>query len=565
MGEKSFIKILKDKLSDLEEYAKKYKPTSPLDVWENVIDTSLFTLSEYKPLIKKREREKEWRLQFNENFYFGPAQKGLELNEQGILFAKNGDSQKAYGMFEQANKHFNEGSNVNNSAILLNQAKCLLENGDKAGIVFLIIYFNSQQDYIDYSVEKLKCDFNFSFENDMVQGYLFNYRFEIELIDRQKISSITTEPEMELIHIDIPYKHPVFLELEGKDKDIITLQDYEYLWKLDSNNDKTIDFEVRVPLKNWRKIFEFFNDETLLQLEATYIPLTPFEKIFLLELDNLKLPEEAQDRNYTKVSLLRVSLPKINERDFTELFQHYLKPYFPSPLSEEEMEVVLELERMKEWEDYQPDNSWELQEDYYSRFADIEHCYSLIYAYIFQSENGQKNPFANLNTETYAEGQRKFRNFFPEIFVECPLIKSPSDKYKERLSLLIYKIKSKEVTDLIKSEFEEIISLSFIYKKTDASLFHMRRALEIVVRESYYKLGRENLKENLNSMIQGINLNNNKSYINTHMNDIRITANKIIHYSKDEKSQVKITIEESRELLRKLFIVSEFLVDVFEL
>lgn len=198
--------------------------------------------------------------------------------------------------------------------------------------------------------------------------------------------------------------------------------------------------------------------------------------------------------------------------------------------------------------------------------------YAILSACLHNIEKGAKNPFLFLQNEGYREGKVKFRKMFTSIAhilePEGTLNPSVFSVYRNELDRFCVRLRNRDLASSLENEVQCILNV--IYRQPVSTLQHMRRTLEILVKEVYFKIHRIPPHDTLNSIIYEINRRHKRHDINTYMYAIRKTANKHLHYDKaifvvDRRSEPSFTHAEAYRLLDGLFVIMHFFADLFDL
>lgn len=514
-------------------------------------------------IIPWQEKQKilEELVNYNESFYCGPAQPAVELTRRAIGEARAGKTQEAWALFAEACDNFDH------PALLFNLGKFLLELGEPDGLVHLLIYTLNQTRQDWYTAELLS-RFEITADYPVYYGKFGEYAFEIRLASEHgEVEEIRIQPELTGLRLELPFKIPLCLNLEPHTNAEPGPENYNYVHELIGTEPEITELEVKIPLLLWQRFLEEF-EGVMIDLSVSYEAVCDFESAFWQEVSSPKyIPPEEQSGEYREplLSAVRLKLRTEKSHTFIQTFGEFLMINTGRFLADEEIGT----ERMGQPEE--PPETFFILDEYERFYAFSEQKYALLSGCLYNVEHGAINPFLHTRNKGYEDGRKKYRRMFTSIaHLLEPETSPPSVKeiFQQHLAQVCGKLKRRELAVRLETEIQYILNL--IHHQPVSTLQHMRKALEILVKEVYYKINHVPEHNTLASIIYEVNRRHNKQEINRHMSEIRILANKYLHYDTSQfKSDLGVRPQISREevcrLLDGLFVVMHFFADVYYL
>lgn len=478
----------------------------------------------------KIEQKENEILSFNESFFYGPAEKAVGYNSDGILDALKGDISAAIEKFKIALQHFEH------ETIAANLAKC----------------YKKQSQY--------------TAQNEL------STQFRIEEIVEHSSSS-TTDSFLNLEYLNIDKKND--------DSDYSHLLGYNFVYeKKNKDNQNSINSYLifNVPYVIWKEFYTVFI--ALLQRENYEHDLNRYiedSDLFLFEINNKPYIHEQMDREY--IPFYTIAELKILEEDkdnVLNLYQHFIIQYYLKSYNRAYM--------YEEMNNTDPGIN-----DYMQSQGEAEVAYGYLKSAIFNLKNNYTDPFLTLNIVEYQKGISEYRSFFPHVFsneaIALGFIESTFEKK------LLEKVKNVALKENLMKEYEG--ALSAIKYHPSSIYLHVRKSMEIIFKYIFEQFKQNTqLGENQNNLHgiikEVIKHMENKKYLyqpvldimnaeqqeymlskqkfKEYVHNIKNDSNKNIHFAIDEESSnLKIDSQEALELFMKNVAIINILVDEFEL
>lgn len=517
----------------------------------------------YDPMpSQEKQKYLDGLLNYNESFYYGPAKAAIDMTNQAILEAESGNTPLAKELFTEAYENFEH------PALLFNLGKFLLESDDPDGLIHLLNYALGNQQ-LDWHSAQLHSLFNICNHYPILSGEFGEYVYRITLdYEQRDVEELDIQPYLQGYKLNLPYKIPLSLNLEPHSNALPSLEDYDYICELSPCEPGITELEIKVPLEHWRTFLEEF-EGVIYDLSESYEAVFDFEKVFWNE---LKLPKYLSPDSYDPsfmepaISLIRARMQTEHSHELVQMFGEFMLKHTERFLSDGDSESMLYAE--------QPPEEYYISEEYDQFYTHNEKKYAILSACLHNIEQGAKNPFLFLDHEVYKKARSKFRKMFAGIahILEPEDAEDPSESklsvYWSELDRFCAGLRNRSLADAMENEVRCILNV--ILHQPVSTLQHMRRSLEILVNEVYFKIHRIPTHDTLNSIINMINRRHNKYDINSHMYNIRKTANKHLHYDKsiiaaNGRAEPLFTKEEAFGLLDGLFVTMHFFADVYDL
>jgi hypothetical protein len=531
---------------------------------------------------KKREQKKANLENHNELFYFGPARTAAALTREALKRWKQGDKRAAIKKQLEATEH------SNHIDFEFNLGKMYIESGFdyKEGLFHLLNYY-VEQDESDNHKAELHRFFNIEMEDNIYYGCMKNGLTQIEF-ELSGNEFTFTEEESFNTSIPLPFKIPVSLDLERKDKERIKLRDYWYLTALhDSGEEDVCTYEIKIH-KNKAKEFieDFYSTVIELSMDGKMKELSSFEKLkHILYLNNLKKQyytqgtfgepfEVAFPQDTSLISILLIEIPLQNNQEFLDLFKSFALNhlYLVDSSDEIDEEEVRELEEME----YAAFAEWEAMQskvDDYNSFLNQSELFADLTVLLDNLKLDKPDPYNAKNEALHLSAKQQYLNHLGDLFAEMDKVPSkkrkievtqPKDELLEEIDNILMQIKSEKVRHTLKTLLYD--ARKILDASPRQSVGSMRLTLEILIKETCitagYSLSKGERKKTLYELI--LDTKDNISTTIDHLIfKIRKNGNNALHYD-EIKGLITFSEKEAKEHLEWLLQIIDFYVKKFK-
>lgn len=530
---------------------------------------------------KKRADLKPKLVEQNEMFHFRPVKTAIQLTNEAISHVDHGLYEEAIPKFIDSLEHFSF-----SKELIFNLGRARIESGDYEGLFDLLDYWFLTEEG-DYYHDQLQQIFHLQSDGNLHMGSIIGKtRLAFEVQD--DMAEITEGmEEFEGVSIPLPYKVPVSLELERKDKQDVKLFDYDYLkeWTITGERAEHHQYEVVLPISVFRLFLNQFAGTIVKLSHGHFKELTAFSELYLREekYQHEQLVLDPPDRyDAPMASYALVQIPQENNKEFLNDYRQFVDQYVTKEMSDEEQDAREEAYFANQAEvEAHMERSIELQEQF-QRFSNNADHYGKLVAYLDNLKKNTEKPYESLDEARMEEARKEYLSLFGDvfegIFKNRRVTRMPSppaeDLNEEKIEVspnrkVIDKLLGKIVSDDIKipldSELSPIIEVIPVSPKS--ALSHMRIVLEILLVKSVRKLGLDPDGETLFNLMNSTIYTRNKK-IDDYMHEIRKTVNQHgAHFDESKQFSVaaeKIDQKRVEALLEKLLEVVEFYVKRFK-
>ena len=316
-------------------------------------------LKKFEDHKRERDKNKRNRIKNNNHSFFLPAQNALKENVEAIHhYADN--EEEAIDKFYEAMRAFPkvtydqfENCNPPIFSIWYNLGVSLFNSGYfEEGLQFLSEYFantNEGDFFHDQLQQILNIDESYSNRKRMItinfEGIHFTRARDGYTYHLGEDKSITL--------IDLPFKHPISLNIENKDKDNPKLLDYFYLNQILSCDHDLTCYEIVLPLNK----MPIFMEEFFPSIENNPSVNYRFAKDPEILKNNLIVAEsrettrkwydEPSMEGWAFSSVVFLYIPEPLTKTFYEDYRQFIKTHISHEQSDTDLEE-LELEKLKE-------------------------------------------------------------------------------------------------------------------------------------------------------------------------------------------------------------------------
>ncbi|MBO1511877.1 tetratricopeptide repeat protein [Metabacillus bambusae] len=546
---------------------------------------------------RKRDELKPALIQQNELYYFGPAKVAIDLTREGLNAYKAGDVNDAIAKLEQAVENFS-----GNPDLSFNLGKMYLESGmDVAGgLLHLIEYLLSNTN--EYYSKELSKILHLTRSKKLWKGYIDNEEYEIHFEIDDDMVHFDEIPKDFTFQFYLPYKVPVSLDLERKDKEKIEMVDYQFLKEIFTIDEslQTNLFEITINKGSFTPfVKEFYGTLLELSYDDEVPELTSFKDLHIEQLEQehyyegqFNEPKEVafDNLNNQLVSVSLVEIHKENRDEFLDLFTGFAKKYLINEKSDEELDQEEDEWEYRQQEEYDSLGRFEMESflyEEYQSFVGNSQLYGDVSVILYNLENNVPDPYETKNELVFKEKQEMYMAIWGDVFDavkpqgiangaitfggekknEVQVVKKLDDSSEEKLHEILGQVRSEKVKKLLTAHFNDIFDT--LEDKAHLSMVPMRLTLEVILQESSLKIGINLLngdrRKTLHHLIE--ETKKKRRYpkkINDQMYNIRTMANSSLHYDALEE-YISINEVEVKELLSQLLNIVEYFVKRFGL
>ncbi|MCM3255581.1 hypothetical protein [Priestia aryabhattai] len=335
---------------------------------------SIFTnyhgeLKEYEVNKQRRRANRQKKIEENMSTYFKPSEIALQLNHKAINLAMSKDEDTAIEPFTTAYHSFPsvppKEFRISNDAYLpicFNLGSVVFNNGNlEDGFQLLTDYYiatNEGDYYRDHFQSLFHIEESFEKRKRIIKATYDGIHFT----RNHKGVYVETNNVEEYHRIDLPFKHPVSLNIEYKDKDSPELLDYYFLHQLiPYKEDDVTRYEIILPLKSIPVFIKEFYPSILAEPTLRHELIKSFDE-FIAENVIAKGREKVRRRYdypelYTQYfkSVLFITLPNHLTDAFLEEYRQFIKTYVIHEITDNERDE-LELESLRK--NYEEISGW---------------------------------------------------------------------------------------------------------------------------------------------------------------------------------------------------------------
>ncbi|MCM3255580.1 hypothetical protein [Priestia aryabhattai] len=380
---------------------------------------------------KKRNEKREERTVRNQQNYFERANESVLLVEIGLDYERKGHIKDAITSFKMALKDAPNDSRQLYSSLCFNLGKAYFESGDtKLGLYYLTKYCSLQSEG-DYYKSILNQLFQLRYKSVTINGKTFNVLKTGKLngkefkVTKSKVNFAKSLSNRTQSKLELEYKIPYSLELEFKDKEEITMLDYQYLIQFNRSSSKSYFYELVLPLNKFSVFMEEFYG-TLIEYGIQIQPLndldTLYTELFVLQkLQNSLKYYEPQELELLQAfkSVILIEVPSSKRDSLIDDYKRFLSLYVLEQKTDEELDQV-EVEKIKE--NFEHEQYIGLMQNYRDYQADYEHHlkvkdeYARLCVYLYNLEHGIPAPLKTENLEIYNKAQTYYWSLLGSAF-----------------------------------------------------------------------------------------------------------------------------------------------------
>ena len=308
-------------------------------------------LKEFEENKEKRLRNRKKQMKENEEAFFKQAELALQINKKGIDQSINGDNEAAIDFFVEAYQSFPE---------------VKIRDGMESNPAWLSICFNLgkalfNEGYLEDGFEYLMHYYTKTFEGNATRDAL-QHMFSIveKYVDRRRVITATYDginffldkegisTKMDGINhfqlIDLSFKQPVSLQIEGRSKDHPELLDYFFLHKLYPSTETQTRYEILLPL-NKVAVFrnEFYrtlstNEHFITNMINDFNQLRTEYIVADIQERTRKFSDYPESYAQRFKSVLYVDVPTYLDESFNEEYRQFINSYVSNEVSDNEMD-----------------------------------------------------------------------------------------------------------------------------------------------------------------------------------------------------------------------------------
>ncbi|MEH7335339.1 hypothetical protein V7161_22215 [Neobacillus drentensis] len=569
----NFYKRRKGLLGTAKTNRKKLRKSSPID------QTGGSNTKE------KIEEKKSALAKHNELYYFGPARTAVTLTREAIMDWEKGILEEALWKQQEACKHYNH------LDFEFNLGKMYLESGIdySEGLFHLYNYFihTSDSDYCKaqlydwLQIEKIEGGY---------KGLLSNHSIIIDFEFFREEMTYYGDDEVFQTDLPLPYKAPVSLDLERKDKETITMRDYWYLSELwDPKGEIGRTYEIKIHQNKFQSfIKEFYSTVIELTKEGSLKELTSFKKLkhqlFMYNLSKKyyhegafgEPVEVALPEDESIISILLITIPFENDEEFLDLFRKFSKEHLMNVKSN--MEVDEENEDDEYWKQQAEYEAHQEKIDSFETFLKNAELFATLSVILDNLNNDVSDPYHTENTMVYEVAKEHYLQHLGDLFddmkeeVEQQLHSSPKKKERtgkekqlDLIDKILKKVDSEKIHQMLKENLYDAAEL--VNTRPKLALGPMRLTLEVLLQESCLKIGKS-IREGDREKPLFVLINETKDVItreiDTFLYKIRTNANTALHYNA-LRGLISLNKNEVETLYSILLQVVDFYVIKFKL
>lgn len=424
-----FEEMVKGVFSDAPEYWEVKKVPghrSGFDDPEYIRDLKSIRISQ-----RESEENRQELIVQNQETYFLKADTVESFSRIGIEYVHSEGCKDAIDAFRTALKEVpRKDSNQLFASTTFNLGKAYLESGlIENGLLYLVRYCGIQceGDYYKSVLDKvLKLEYKNVTGNGVtkripITGTFAGIKFEIKKSRINFKKQVKTEKQQ----LDLPYKIPVSLGVEYKDKEMITLLDYQYLVQLDRPSSNSYFYEILLPLESFSVFMEEFY-ATLLEEKIKVDPLNDLNSLYT-ELfvarklySTLKYYEPKEFGLFKECkSIAWIEVPIEKNKDFLDDFKQFLKIFVLDQKNNEEL-VRMEVEKVKE--SYLHQTNFDLAQAWGEYNMEYDHHlrtmgeYANLRVLLYNKEQGIPDSSHNENEKLFNQFKKEYWTLLGEAF-----------------------------------------------------------------------------------------------------------------------------------------------------
>lgn len=390
-------------------------------------------LQNYEEKKQYRRKMSNKRVKENETTYFNPARKAIQLNKEAINLALLGENENAIDTFYQALKTFPdvifgdfESANPGYLCILYNLGLILFNNGYfEEGLEFLTNYYaqtSEGDNFRDQLQEILQIQLKYEHRKRV---YTVDYE-EIHFEKHRKhiIHNISDDSSAHIIKL--PFKQPVSLKIERKDKDKVRLKllDYFYMNQIFPLNHEDAYYEIMLPLD---KIPDFYDDflQILDNKPSIQYWFAKEQTDFLNELmladsreRTRKWHDEPEMERKLFKSVIFLKIPESLKDVFYEEYRLFVTKYVLTEHTDEELDE-LNLEDLKRSRDHyehwfrgELEKEFRIEKEHHQRVANIYADLKVLEQNLIQNK---PDPFKIHQDSVHKEFKKRYAKFIGDV------------------------------------------------------------------------------------------------------------------------------------------------------